>query len=407
MLHQYHIDGDTLDSLDLKALVVTRGVKVSGEIYARFSATHRIYPDPEKCNCLLLPDGTVVQLTDLALHMRFVKKTVLLEALRNFKALLHLRTPFTLEVAPDGRPVLLHNDTFITEVSFPPASRFYEQSTSSGLPFHGNAVLQGVDFLSFHCLWACQFAGSGHACQFCYSGGIAERRAQKQQPNPPVPTPRDVAEITAFAVETEKSAKHLQLTGGSTHNTQAECRDIARYLGEIERVVGRKKIPGEILVYTTPPADPAEVDQLFAAGADRIACSLEVWDEALAQIITPGKARFTGRQRHLDCLTYIAKKYGPNKACSSFVVGVEPAASYLAGAEYLAQRGIVPIASLWIPFGRPVMGRHEAPGLDYYRRVKEGLALLYEKYRIEPPGSVGLNVCLCRDAWNHRTEFAK
>jgi len=107
----------------------------------------------------------------------------------------------------------------------------------------------------------------------------------------------------------------------------------------------------------------------------------------------------------VDCLTYIADTYGPNKACTSFVVGVEPAESYLAGAEYLAQRGIVPIASIWIPFGRPVMGKREAPGLEYYRRVKEGLAAIYEKYHIEPPGSVGLNVCLCRDAWNHRLEI--
>ena len=59
-----------------------------------------------------------------------------------------------------------------------------------------------------------------------------------------------------------------QITGGSTMNTQAECRVIAQYLGEIERIVGLKNIPGEILVYTTPPSDPTEVDQLFAAGAD-------------------------------------------------------------------------------------------------------------------------------------------
>jgi hypothetical protein len=146
------------------------------------------------------------------------------------------------------------------------------------------------------------------------------------------------------------------------------------------------------------------VDQVFEAGADRVACSLEVWDQELAKIITPGKAKFLGRQRQLNCLTHIADKYGPNKACSSFVVGLEPAESYLAGAEFLAMRGIVPIASIWIPFGRPVMGIYQAPGLDFYRRVKEGLAAIYEKYRVVPPGSVGLNVCICRDAWNHRAE---
>ena len=104
---------------------------------------------------------------------------------------------------------------------------------------------------------------------------------------------------------------------------EVECRVIVEYLSEIDRVVGLGNIPGEILVYTTPPRDPTEVDQVFAAGADRVACSLEVWDEELAKIITPGKAKFTGRQRHVDCLTCIANTYGSNRACMSFVVGVE------------------------------------------------------------------------------------
>jgi hypothetical protein len=188
-------------------------------------------------------------------------------------------------------------------------------------------------------------------------------------------------------------------------NPQAECRIIKEYLEGIDSFVGLKNIQGEVLVYTTPPTDPKVVDQVFYAGADRVACSLEVWDEELAKTITPGKSRFTGRKRHLDCLKYISKEFGSNKACSSFVVGVEPAESFLKGAEYLASEGIVPIASVWIPFGRPVMGKMQAPGFEYYREVKEGLADIYTKYGIEPPGGVGFNVCLCRDAWNHKEEI--
>ena len=400
MLSQYPVAGNQVDSLDLKALVVSRGVKVRGEVYAHFGATHRIYPDPEKCNCLILPDGTTVQMTDLALHMRYLTKAIVMEALRNFKHMMRLRTPFTLDVSPDGRPVLLHNTTFVTEVSFPPASHFYEQQTSAGLPFLGNAVLLGNDYLAFQCLWPCRFAEIGHACQFCYSGGMTERLAKEKRPTPPVPTPRDVAEVVNYAIKSERLVKGVQITGGSTMNTQAECRIIVEYLNEIERVVGLKNIPGEILVFTTPPKDPMEVDQLFAAGANRIACSLEVWDEDLAKIITPGKAKFTGRQRHLDCLTYIADKHGPNKACSVFIAGLEPAESLLAGAEYLAQRGIVPLTSIWIPFGRPVMGKKEAPGLDYYRRLKEGLGAIYEKYRIALP--VSCTCGICSEAWDPR-----
>ncbi len=406
MLSQYRVNGETLDSLDLKVLLVTKGVKVSGRVYEKFGRTDRLDPDPQTCNCLLLPDGTVVHLVDLAMHMAYIKKALSWEMLRNLKYMFQLRTPFSLEVADSGHPVLLWKGEEITRVSFPPASRFYQQKTSGGLPFLGNAVLQGLDVLAFHCLWPCQYAQAGHACQFCYSGGLFERFARKGKPLPPMPSPRDAAEMAHYAFTVERTAKHIQLTGGSTMNAQGECALIKGFLNEIDQLVGVKNIAGEILVYTTPPSDPPEVDQLFSAGADRIVCSLEVWDGRLAQVITPGKWKFAGRRRFLDCLKYIAKRYGPNRACSSFVVGLEPVESFLDAAKTLASEGIVPIASIWLPFGRPVQGRMQTPGLDYYRKIKEGLAHVYETYGIVPPGGNGLNVCLCRDVWNHLADLS-
>ena len=46
------------------------------------------------------------------------------------------------------------------------------------------------------------------------------------------------------------------------------------------------------------------------------------------------------------------------------------------------------------------------PGLDYYRKIKEGLVHIYETYGIVPPGGNGLNVCLCRDVWNHLADLS-
>ncbi|MFC1925053.1 hypothetical protein ACFLXA_06800, partial [Chloroflexota bacterium] len=174
---------------------------------------------------------------------------------------------------------------------------------------------------------------------------------------------------------------------------------IKSILEMIDSRLGRCNISGEIIVYTTPPADPTLLEQLFEAGADHIVCSLEIWDEELAKLVMPGKMKFTGRNRHLAALEYIASKYGPNKVCSDFIVGLESIESLLAGAEYLASRGIVPAASVWIPFGRPVQKKMKAPGLQYYKAVKRGFSEIYSKYGIEPPGGSGLNVCMCRDIW--------
>jgi hypothetical protein len=405
MLGRYPFQGGEIDSLDLKSLIVTRGVRVRNRVYGEFRDTCRIDPNPLTCNCLILPDGTIAQLTDVGLHLRYLKQAMSLESMKQLGTFFQGWRPFDLDVSESGRALLSYNGEKITNVGFPTKSGFYQQKTSSGLPFIGNAVLQGIDTLAFQSLWPCELARAGYPCQFCYTGGISEQLAKKHKPEPAIPTSRDSAEIVDYAVNQERMTKYIQITGGSTMNPQAECHRIKQILEEIDSVVGLKRIEGEILVFTTPPSDPRLLDKIFDAGADRVACSLEVWDESLAEEIIPGKTKFTTRKRHVDALRYVAKEYGPNKACSTFVVGLEPVESFLEGAESLSREGIVSIASLWIPFGRPVMGRSKAPPLEYYRRVKMGLAEMYQKYGIVPPGGAGFNTDIDKDIWYHRTEL--
>jgi hypothetical protein len=406
MLGQYLFDGEKVDSLDMKSLIVTRGVKVNDRVYKRFQNEYRINPNPLTCNCLILPDGTIAQLTDVALHLRYLKQAMSVDSLKQIGTFLQGWKPMEMDLEDSSdEAALWYEGNEVSKVRFPRRSSFYEQKTSSGLPFINNAVLQGVDTVAFQSLWPCELARAGYACQFCYTGGISEQLAKRHKPEPRMPTPRDVAEIVDYAVNKEKSAEHVHITGGSTFNPQAECQSVRMVLQEIDSVVGLRNVRGEVVVFTTPPSDPRMLDQVFDAGADRIACSLEVWDEHLAERITPGKVKFTTRRRHMNALNYVAKEYGPNKACSTFVVGLEPVESFLAGAESLARNGIVAMASLWIPFGRPVMGNVKAPGLEYYRKMKFGLAEIYSKHGILPPGGAGFNVDIDKDIWLHRNEL--
>ncbi len=379
---------------------------MAGNVYKAFAGTARLHPDPLQCNSCLLPDGTIVQLTDLAFHMAYIRSAISWDILKQLRYLPQLQTPFSLTLA-GNRAVLQYKQQDVAEVTFPAPSDFYLQKTTSGLPFVGNAVLQGTEWLSYQCLWSCDYACAGEPCQYCYSGGVFASLTKKDKALPRFPTPEDAAEIAEYAILKERCARSIQLTGGSTFNLQAECDLIRDYLAAITKRVPREEISGEILVYTTPPADPRMVDRVFAAGADRISCSLEIWDENLAKVIMPGKFHFTNRQRYLDCLQYMVDKFGSGKACSNFLVGVEPAESCLAGADYLASRGVVPIASVWIPFGRPVMNSMQAPPLEFYRAIKNGFAEIYRKYRLVPPGGCGLNVCFCRDIYLNTANCAQ
>ncbi len=388
-----------IDSVELKCLVVSRGVKVSGEVYRRFSGMTRLGVNPLMCNCMTLPDGTIVQLTDMGFHLKYLTGILSWNNLKLLKYASELTTPFSVRL--DGEKAALYDgENRIAAVDFLPQNGFYFQKTASGLPFIGNAVLQGCDWVAFQCLWPCEYAAAGKPCQFCFSGAEHEALAKKRKPLPCAVNAQDVAEIVKYAVE-QAGCNSIQITGGSTFDPEKEYGYIAAYLEAIMLGVGRERITGDILLYITPPRELALIDEYFALGADRIACSLELWDETLAAKVTPGKTAFTTRKRHLDALEYIANKYGPGKAFSNFIIGIEPFESLKEGAQYLAERGIIPAASIWMPMGRPVNGSMSPPDLDYYRRVKELFAELYQRYNLEPSRCCGLNVCMERDIWNY------
>ena len=376
------IGRDGLDALDLKVLLLTEGLFVHEKVYSVFGPTHHISRNPLECSVLFLPDGTVVHIADLG-----------------------PTAPFHLTLGCEGNLRLLRGGDFLAEVSLPKATAFYQQRTSRGVPFRGLAVLQGHDVLAFPYLWPCEFAKAGQACKFCHCGNYTQHQTAVGVSEDYVFTPQDVAETVDYAVNVEHCARYIQLTGGSTLQSAGECARILDFLQAIDGMAGMANIPGEVIVYTTPPAVPGEIDSLFAAGADRIACDIEIWNEALFREICPGKSQWTGRQRALDTLLHIARTHGPNKACSTFVVGLEPAENFLAGAEYLAHNGIVPIPSIWMPNGLPPVPSPVKADLTFFRTIKHGLAEIYDKYRCKPPGDLGFNVCLCRDTWNHRREI--
>jgi hypothetical protein len=370
--HAFHCGkiGDA-DAVELKCLLISKGVRVDSEIYERFGKKFRINPSPLTCNSMKLSDGTNVQLSDLPF------------------------TPFRLKVM-DDKPALFCDEEFVCFITFHPKSDFYNQKTSSQLPFIGNAVLQGCDFVSFQCLWYCEYAAAGKPCQFCFSGAYFDECAKQKKPQPPAVPASDVAEIVRYAA-IHDNVTSVQITGGSTFSGKREHSYIVGYLNAIARC--GVDLTGEILLYITPPDERAYIDEYFALGANRIACSIEVWDRKRANVITPGKIQFTTRERHLDALTYIAEKYGSNKAFCNFIIGIESIDTLKEGATLLAERGIIPSASVWMPMGRPVMGSVETPDIEYFRRAKEMLAELYIRYRLSPSGGCGLNVCIERDIY--------
>jgi hypothetical protein len=374
MLEQYKLGRRIVDALDLKVLLISNGAIVPEATFQEFAMQRRL-TDPSNlmaCNCVILPDGVAAHLTA------------------------NDESPFRIGISENGRPSLEYHGELVTEVEFPAYTEFYKQSTSTGRSFGLYGVLEGQGILAFHYLWPCQFARSGEICAFCFQG-LADVAGM----NLPSPTPQEVGEMVAWGLR-DGCVREVQLTGGSRFSPSGECPRAAEVLRGIDEVAGIENIPGEIYAYLSAPAQPEAIDEVFEAGIDRVAYDLNLWDVKRHTEVCPGHARHIGRERQLKALEYVAGKYGPNKACSAFVVGLEPLESLIEGAEYLGSRGIVPLLSVWMPGVDPILGLDRPPEIEYYRRARQVFAQVYARYHLTPPGvTAGAHVSMCRDVYDH------
>ncbi len=376
-LSVFTVDNAVIDSLDLKVTLLGQGIFVHDSVYETFEKTHRIFREPRACNTMFLGDHVPVFLARTDETARF-----------------HL-------TVIDGEPTLTHDGNFVTTVLLPPKTGFFAQKTRTGLPFGMLATIQGWDMLAFAYLWPCELAKTNNQCRFCHSGNFTNQMVQAKTWQDFAYPVQDVVDVVRFAVDEDPRVKILQMTAGSTFDPDKEVEHYVTLLNEIERQVGLAKVDGGIL-FLTPPKNPKELDRLIDAGAGRLAFDMDIWDEKLFAQYCPGKATFTSRKQHLDALLYVAEKFGPNRACSVFVAGLEPVESLIEGMTFLAENGVVPLPSPWMPFGVCNPDLPKTPGIDYYRVMRKEAAKLYIKHGLEVPGTVGSSVCLSRDIWLRR-----
>src|SRR5690606_16835369 len=77
------------------------------------------------------------------------------------------RSPFEAHPLDGGRAALLRDGVYLTELEFPKQPRFYERTTSDGVPLWKIATLHGEDVLATTVLQNCiRYADRATSCQF-------------------------------------------------------------------------------------------------------------------------------------------------------------------------------------------------------------------------------------------------
>ena len=90
----FKVSGETVDSVELKCLVVSRGLIIDRDVYQKCGKDYRIYPNALTCDSFKLPDGTIVMATDLGFHLSTLSSMFSWDNLKLFRYMNDMTTDF-------------------------------------------------------------------------------------------------------------------------------------------------------------------------------------------------------------------------------------------------------------------------------------------------------------------------
>ncbi|OGO30250.1 MAG: radical SAM protein [Chloroflexi bacterium RBG_16_56_11] len=331
--------------LELKAELLVEGIQATPEALREVGTKYKeqnhglfgwdfedhvgmVLPDD-----FLLPDGTVVQ---------FRKNS---------------HSPY--RVVSNGKPpALFKNEEELCGVEWIPRPAYYTEKTTS----HHNMVkigqIGGADCLFFCYQNYCSFFPNHEQCLFCNlvsTSSTYDSVLKKKDTG-------DIGEV-ARAAFAEGMAKHVLLTGGC-FNHQKEIELVADILKSIRDYTGLDRVPGTIL--PSPARGEEELKRYHDTGIKAIGFSMEIWDERLYQAICPGKSSGTSHEEFVRSIESAVRIFGAGNVYGVFVMGLEPAKTFLEGVKVIAGLGANIVPFVWSPNPGSILEGHRAPSSRWY-----------------------------------------
>jgi radical SAM protein (TIGR04043 family) len=210
--------------------------------------------------------------------------------------------------------------------------RFYDLTTTDGVPYHQIALLHGADVLASTVVQTCIRYGEDERCRFC-----AIEESLRAGSTVAAKTPEQLAEVAGVAVALD-GVRQMVLTTGTTAGPDRGARHLARCVRAIRRAV-----PGlPIQVQIEPPGDLGAIDELHAAGATAIGIHVESLDEVARRTWMPGKGSVAMAEYEAAWDRAVAV-FGRNRVSTYLLIGLgEDPDELVAGAARLIDRGVYP-----------------------------------------------------------------
>jgi len=207
----------------------------------------------------------------------------------------------------------------------------------------------------------CSFWSRKKRCAYCSIGYNYNADASHK-------LERQFLEVVEQArADTIRPASHLLIGGGTPPGVDMGASMAARLTRAIKV---RYDMPVYVMI-AAPLADEY-IDELFEAGVDELGMNLEFWSDEAWRDFIPGKQSVIGKGRYLQALEYAGRRFGPYRARSIIIAGLEPAEDTVRAVEQLCDIGVMPIISPFRPLvGTALVDRRGFTGAQYWDLYEE------------------------------------
>jgi adenine C2-methylase RlmN of 23S rRNA A2503 and tRNA A37 len=300
-------------SLELKIDLLLNGVSLKGE----FDLSSRAFLNS-------ISDGIHIILKDDI----YITATVNKESL------------FILEKVSESL-ILLHTTKNSHTVKVVPTGKYFEKKSSDGTWLEDIGTFQ-TDRLRISAFKGCSFVLKNEGCKFCEASYKRKQRRNKIS---------NIVELVSYCERNEERIKHYLVSGGTPPENGWD-----HFINVCKAI--RNQTNKSIYAMFSPPPTLDTIDKIVDAGVQDVAINLELFNREKSIEFIPGKTKL-GFNKYSQSLEYSVKLLGNRGNVKSLlIVGLEDYSDTLNGVEYLAQRGIMPILSIF----KPVMGTP----LEYY-----------------------------------------
>ncbi len=319
---------DVTEYLNIKIDLLINGVAIEGD----FELDSRAYLDS-------ISDG---------IHLIIFEDIYVTVSINN-------QSPYTLYKSDYNDIILLKdNNILVTQVKVIPKGKYFGVKTSDGTLMENIGTFQ-TDRVRISAFKGCNFVVNNEGCDFCeasYKRTIRKNRLEH------------ISELLEYCEHNEERIKHYLISGGTPPNKGWNhfvkvCQTVRQYTSK------------PIYAMFSPPPKLEIVEQIVDSGVEDIAINIELFNTDLASKIIKGKNRI-GLKQYFRTLEYAVTLLGnKGNVKSLLIIGLERYEDTLRGVEELAQRGVMPILSIF----KPVKG---TPLENYLPPQKEDLISIWE-----------------------------